>query len=188
MKKKYSQWFEKFKEVVANKEGTKSMKSLFNQTKNCKSISNDSEMAECVRNLMKNFDNKISSNSKRYAIMEDIGSICVQPMLQQVKEIRETSKTLFERIKKLNALYGEDYFILKENEILSELDRCLCHYGVAASDKLISPTYCQCSLGYMKILFKTLLGEPVDVKMTETVLTGGNKCKFIIKIPNLKDK
>jgi predicted ArsR family transcriptional regulator len=180
MENKYSKWIEVFKETISEKESQDVVDKIFNNSKNCEKISNDSEMAQCVRNIMKKFEKVVPEDFKRFRIMESIGTSCASPMLQKVREISENSKNLPEKIEDLNKLYGGDFFYLKGDKIYSKLGECVCHYGVTASNEPISPTYCRCSCGYMKILFETLLGEPVKVNVTETILTGGNKCKFIV--------
>jgi len=45
----------------------------------------------------------------------------------------------------------------------------------------VSPTYCQCSRGFVKVL-EGALGRPVQVEVKETAITGADECKFIIHL------
>lgn len=45
----------------------------------------------------------------------------------------------------------------------------------------ISPTYCNCSAGYVAEMFKRSLGRPVKVEIIETLQTGGKDCVFRVE-------
>lgn len=44
------------------------------------------------------------------------------------------------------------------------------------------PVACNCSLGWQKHTWETLLQRPVTVELKESVLRGGKRCTFIIRI------
>ena len=46
----------------------------------------------------------------------------------------------------------------------------------------ISPTYCLCSTGYVREMFKRLLGKPVEVSLVESVILGADDCRFRVMI------
>ena len=46
----------------------------------------------------------------------------------------------------------------------------------------ISSTYCLCSTGYVKEMFKRLLGKPVEVDLVESVILGADDCRFRVVI------
>lgn len=47
-------------------------------------------------------------------------------------------------------------------------------------------TFCYCSAGYEKLPLEVVLGVPLEVEVLESVLAGGEMCRFAVKIP--KDK
>jgi hypothetical protein len=55
---------------------------------------------------------------------------------------------------------------------------CLCPTAEAQKSGKISPTYCLCSVGYVKEMHERILGRPVEVELVESVLLGGKRCKF----------
>jgi predicted hydrocarbon binding protein len=60
----------------------------------------------------------------------------------------------------------------------SERD-CVC--GLV--DKKITPGYfCDCSVGWQKEIYESLLGKPVNVVLKESVLRGGKRCVFEIRV------
>jgi hypothetical protein len=55
---------------------------------------------------------------------------------------------------------------------------CLCPMAEAQKPGQISPTYCLCSVGYVKEMHERILGRPVEVELVDSVLRGGSRCKF----------
>ncbi len=58
---------------------------------------------------------------------------------------------------------------------------CLCPF-VESKPAGLSPTYCQCSVGYVREYFSQVLGQPVTVALQESVLRGGKRCRFKIDV------
>jgi hypothetical protein len=44
-------------------------------------------------------------------------------------------------------------------------------------------TFCYCSAGYEKLPLEVMLRRPLEVEVLESVLMGGEKCRFAVKIP-----
>jgi hypothetical protein len=59
---------------------------------------------------------------------------------------------------------------------------CLCPAVEAQSAATMSPTYCWCSVGYVKEMHERIFGRPVDVELTQAVLTGHPRCRFRITL------
>jgi hypothetical protein len=58
---------------------------------------------------------------------------------------------------------------------------CLCSL-VETKPEGLSSTYCLCSVGYVKRWHERLLGRPVSVELVESVLRGGEHCRFRITV------
>lgn len=57
---------------------------------------------------------------------------------------------------------------------------CLCPLIENKPEKL-SPTYCQCSVGYVKYMFQRFITfKPVQVELLESLRSGGKACRFKI--------
>ncbi len=59
---------------------------------------------------------------------------------------------------------------------------CLCPTAEAQGPKRISPTFCWCSVGYVKEMHERVFGRPVRVELLESVLMGHARCKFRITL------
>jgi hypothetical protein len=58
---------------------------------------------------------------------------------------------------------------------------CLCPM-VESKPAGMSTTYCLCSTGYVKEMHELLFSRKVDVELLESVLGGGQRCKFKITV------
>jgi predicted hydrocarbon binding protein len=58
---------------------------------------------------------------------------------------------------------------------------CFCPLVNGTSPKVV----CNCSLGWQQYVYESLLGQPVEVTLLESVLRGGSRCTFEIRLkPN----
>jgi len=179
---KYKGWLERFSNAVSNQLGTNIRDKILEKCESCQEVSDDLEMALCIKDVMERFDKIVDDKNERYNVMEILGNQCVKNFLGVATEVKKDSKGVEEIVKNLNGKLGADLFKLVGNEIHSTLDRCFCHWGVKETKEPISVTYCHCSLGWMKTLFKTLLDKPVEVDLVQSVITGADSCKFIIHL------
>ena len=73
-----------------------------------------------------------------------------------------------------------DYFANPEG--LKNADGwCLCAL-VQKSTDVISGTYCECSVGYVREMFTGIVGKPVKVELLESLKRGGKRCRFKIDL------
>ena len=74
-----------------------------------------------------------------------------------------------------------DYYKEKGIIRISEKKRKTCNCPLAKSLKV--PGYmCICSTGAQEAIYEKLFGVPVEVKLEESVLTSGQRCRFTIKL------
>ena len=61
--------------------------------------------------------------------------------------------------------------------------RCFCSLMLGLPEGInASPTYCQCSRGFVEKYWEGALGRPLRVEVKETAITGADECKFIIHL------
>lgn len=58
---------------------------------------------------------------------------------------------------------------------------CLCPF-IESKPAGLSPTYCLCSVGYVKVMHEMRFGRPVEVELLDSVLKGGQRCRFKITV------
>jgi predicted ArsR family transcriptional regulator len=79
--------------------------------------------------------------------------------------------------------FKEDITYDKEKGIIKVLgpQRIECYCPLIDTKK--TPAYvCDCSLGWQKQTFETILGKKVDVKIEESLLRGGKRCAMTVTI------
>jgi len=71
-----------------------------------------------------------------------------------------------------------------------ERRRLACHCPFAASAIAasangdgVSPLWCSCSAGYEKVMYDAVFGTETECEVLESVLSGGERCRFAIRIP-----
>ncbi|MHA1123946.1 MAG: DUF6144 family protein [Candidatus Heimdallarchaeota archaeon] len=47
----------------------------------------------------------------------------------------------------------------------------------------MSPIFCNCSGGYLKNFWEAIFDCPVDVELLDSVIMGGDFCRFAIHLP-----
>lgn len=61
--------------------------------------------------------------------------------------------------------------------------RCYCSLMSGLPEgETVSPTYCQCSRGFVQKYWEGILGRPVQVGLGETAISGADECRFVIPL------
>ncbi|MCW4052081.1 MAG: hypothetical protein NWE78_02580 [Candidatus Bathyarchaeota archaeon] len=87
--------------------------------------------------------------------------------------------------------YAPQQFLNEKDPTLKRFYACHCTLARTAirdGKPKISPTFCYCSNGYVKVRFDVMFDESVEVEPVETILNGNMRCRFAIKIPKSKMK
>lgn len=79
-----------------------------------------------------------------------------------------------------NVIYFQ-YSSAAETGLPSPDDQCLCPL-VETKPAGLSPTFCNCSLGYVKEMHEQIFKKPVEVELLASVLRGDPRCKFKITV------
>ncbi len=79
-----------------------------------------------------------------------------------------------------NTIYFQ-YMSSAETGKPSAEGQCLCMMAESAP-KGLSPTYCMCSVGYVREMHEMLFGRECEVELLESVLQGSKRCKFKITV------
>jgi hypothetical protein len=131
------------------------------------------QLTELWRQLEPHLDEK-----KRNDIIEQLGRNCARS-LGWAKKYKGDPEGFFKHMKQSG---NEDITYDKEHGIISVVGPehdCVC--GMVNSK--ITPAYfCNCSKGWQKETYETILGKQVDCEIVESVLYGGKRCVFKITI------
>ncbi len=131
-----------------------------------------------VLNLMKNMDRHMDEEEK-IALLEHCGRACAESHAKA--EASKYAGNLEGWLGVLKKWVGADNVRRKEDVVQIVYSKCLCPL-VQDQPPLLSKTYCNCSRGWLKEVFETVVGKPVEVKLEDSIMQGGPQCRFSILI------
>jgi predicted hydrocarbon binding protein len=120
-------------------------------------------------------------------IMNQCGEKCCgQGIRKTAKRLMNESKSMEEFLEKASTYEvkeGEIEYKLKDkNTIIGIFNRCFCGQVKQTKISFKNKTYCQCSAEFHKQFFKAALEKPIEVELTQSIISGAKTCKFIIHI------
>ena len=97
--------------------------------------------------------------------------------------IKDYKGDLIGYLKELKRRWNEDSTYDQEKRIIivASQERTSCVCPLIDTEK-VSDEVCNCSLGWQKQTFETVLGKNVGVEIKESIIRGGKRCIFEIKI------
>jgi hypothetical protein len=115
---------------------------------------------------------------KRARVLEACGRNCLP------KGLREKARKLYENAD------GRDDFVqalaaswpavkCEEGGVFVVYPQCYGHFLKGFSGEL-SPSWCRCSVGYVRELFERAAGRPVEVKPQSSIVRGGSEGRFAV--------
>ncbi len=152
------------------------------------------EMARWVKTAMERLDSLVDAGTAA-RIMENCGCNCAsvnKAVIERAKARRSKCATVEEFLEAEVRHPMRGTRLAREGKVLYQYYtpqsfgkgmRCYCSLvRHLPADQVISPTYCQCSKGFVTKLWETVLERPVKVEVLESALTGSKECKFAIRL------
>ena len=131
-----------------------------------------------IESLMTNMDSQLDA-AARIRLMEACGRACARN--GAVKAARASNGDLDKLLATMRKWIGEANVRKEGNQVFQTYTKCLCPQVQSGSGKL-SDTYCHCSRGWVKEMYETVVGKPVQVELLESIKRGGKFCRFIITV------
>ncbi len=146
---------------------------------------------QVIKRMMAELDRQVDQPTRR-RIMEACGRQCFEGSRPAgPKPTAETAAKFMNGIRKYvgpenvrdSAAGTVVYFHYSQNpEGLKTADGyCLCPIFEDAP-KDVSPTYCDCSVGYVRTMFQQATGRETRVELTGSVLRGDRTCTFTVTL------
>lgn len=143
---------------------------------------------DVLRRIMAQLDQKVDQ-ATRHDIMETCGRLCYtngygasakKPTPAEAAKFLEGMRKSY-RVEEAGDTTVVHFSYTQNPRGLKVADGyCLCPILEDAPPN-VSPTYCHCSVGYVKTMFEQRLGKPVSVELKNAVLWGGKSCDFTIR-------
>jgi hypothetical protein len=132
-----------------------------------------------IQNLMSSMEAHLDEGT-RARVMESCGRACARA--GPVHAAMECQGDLDAWLDRLTRWHGGRENVRREGDAVHLIcEQCLCPLVQDAPERL-PDTYCACSLGWMKETFGTVLGRPVQVSLLESILRGGERCRFVVEL------
>ena len=140
------------------------------------------QRARCIKSMMDALDQAVDEPT-RQAIMQVCGRQCISAStLKKARKLAKAAPDLDDLLVQLNqAGLGGGHLYREGDVIHGTYTRCYCG-SVNHTKEPFSPTYCQCSCGWYRQLFETLLERPVAVELVSSIIQGDESCRFLIRI------
>jgi predicted hydrocarbon binding protein len=139
-------------------------------------------MKKWLTTLLAGLDEQVDEET-RSRLLEACGKVCARhhTSIEIARSIKKESKNIDEFLEKLNQ--QKDYWcgkwIREGDAIYSVCNECGCPLVLSGLVEL-SPTFCECSRGWVKAVFEAALEEPVEVELTQAIGRGDKVCKFVV--------
>ncbi len=133
-------------------------------------------MHNWISDLMKNMDQHLDEKEK-IKLLEECGRACARIHAQ--KEASKFKGNLEGWLGTMKKWVGAEN-IRKEGDVVHVMySKCFCPL-VQDAPPLMSKTYCNCSRGWLKEVFETVVTESVEVKLEDSIMKGGKQCRFSV--------
>jgi len=131
-----------------------------------------------VRSFMEGVDAQLPE-PQRVALMEARGRACARGGAARMAEAHKGNLDGF--IAAMASHMGPDGLRREGDVVRVQYPTCYCPM-VSEMEQPISATYCDCSVGWLKEMYETVTGGPVNVEVLETVKRGGKACRFNVTV------
>jgi hypothetical protein len=151
------------------------------------------EVAEWLKGAVDRLDTLVDEKT-RIQIMETCGSNCAavnRTHIEMALTKRQQFETLdeFLEAEEKNPMQGTK-LVRKGSIVYQHYDprstfgqRCFCSlWRGIRDDETVSPTWCQCSKGFVMNLWEAYCGRPVKVELIESSISGATACTFAIHL------
>jgi predicted hydrocarbon binding protein len=111
-------------------------------------------------------------------VIERLGRCCSRS-IGFIKEHEGDVEGYFEQIRQR---WGEEAEFDRERGVITVVTperECVCPL---VNNQLVPASICNCSLGWQKQTYETILGKPVEVELRESALRGSKRCVFEIHV------
>ncbi len=127
--------------------------------------------------LLANLDAGVDDETKA-RILEGCGRNCLPRALKaKARKLYEKAGDKDAFLEQLTALWPA---VKREGRALCVVyPKCYCGLLKGFSGTL-SPSFCLCSVGYVKELFEFATGRPVRVELQSSIVRGGGECRFLV--------
>lgn len=132
-----------------------------------------------IKSLMDNLD-EYADEETRAKVLENCGRTCIsRSFVNRAKACMKSAKDIDKFLDRLGKIWS--HLQRDGNNIYVAYEKCYCPLVKTYPEKL-SPTFCNCSRGWIKELFESVLERSVDVKLEKSIRQGDDVCRFRVHL------
>lgn len=135
---------------------------------------------------LKNVVNGIEASStdqECMRILDERGRACTpQQLIDVAKEIYSRAESMDAFLNEFRGVF--EFLQIENGEISVVYPQCFCHHLAGLSMTDVPDAYCECSRGWVQELFEKATGQDVTVDVIDSVVRGGETCRFLICFPS----
>jgi hypothetical protein len=141
---------------------------------------NPSKKAEWWKDAIISMENEIGIKKTKEILCKCGEKCCGQGHRKTVRKKYEESKSIEEFLEKIS-IKDVTYELIDKNTIVAEYQRCFCGNVKNATTTFRNLTYCECGTEFNRQYFSAAFQKPVKVELKNSVISGSDTCKYIIK-------
>jgi predicted ArsR family transcriptional regulator len=135
-------------------------------------------MQNWITTLMDSLDEFVDDEECRH-ILENCGRECIpKSTIRKAKDLYEKSESLEDFLERY--AINNKHLQVEDSGVFIVYPRCFCSLVNKIPVGQISPTWCNCSKGWVKALFKEATGRSVDVILEKSVIKGDDGCRLMV--------
>lgn len=128
-----------------------------------------------IKTLVENLDAEVDEKT-RTKVLENCGRSCIpRSYVKKAQTCRKNAKSINDFLDSLGKVWS--HLKREGNNVFVVYEKCYCPLVKDYSEKL-SSSWCNCSRGWIKELFESVLEKPVEVLLEKSIKQGNEICKF----------
>ncbi len=128
-----------------------------------------------IGTLMASLDQNLDEETK-VKVLETCGRACItQSLIKKAKACNEKAKDVNDFLDKFSKMYS--HLQKEEGNVYIVYPTCYCPLVKDYPGEL-SPSWCNCSRGWIKQLFESALERPIQVELEKSIVRGDDCCRF----------
>lgn len=132
-----------------------------------------------IQTLMENLDEHLDEET-RSEVLENCGRACVpSSLLRKAKACKKGAEDIGDFLTKLGQTFN--HLQVDGDKVHVVYEKCYCPL-VKSFPEDLSPTFCNCSRGWVMELFESALERPVGVELEKSIRQGDDVCRFRVRL------
>lgn len=141
-------------------------------------MTKDEFYSRWINNILTSINNHVDENTK-IVLLESCGRYCAR--FGMINNALSCQGDVEKFLSVMRTWVGKNNVSRDGNKINVIYEKCYCQLK-APIPKELGETFCNCSRGWLKEMFETVLKKPVNVEIKSTIKCGADRCQFVVNL------